>query len=350
MKILGINISHHASSCLMIDGKIIYYFEEERLSKIKHHIYKNDNNKFYGIEKLKKYNIQELDCVGFSSYRRTFDYQDQFIMDALLQQIREANIKVNKTYYNKEEHHSYHAFNSFYNSKFKEAAIIICDGQGAYTDKLQDFRELETIYYADQNNFNLIYKHVSNDECSHVFFDKIKTNLKDNILFTNSLSCGSVFNEICDNFKLNAGYDAGKLMGMSSYGEIIDKNSWIDSIDNFPYINYECINSIKNKKYLLFKEQANLAKKAQYETKEYTIKLIKKSIQLTKSNNIVLSGGYFMNCVNNYEYLKSFPNVNFYVDPICYDGGTAIGVSYFTNNLLNSPFKIQPINTLYLGG
>jgi carbamoyltransferase len=156
--------------------------------------------------------------------------------------------------------------------------------------------------------------------------------------------------EDCDNFKLNAGYDAGKLMGMSSYGEIIDKNSWIDSIDNFPYINYECINSIKNKKYLLFKEQANLAKKAQYETKEYTIKLIKKSIQLTKSNNIVLSGGYFMNCVNNYEYLKAFPNINFYVDPICYDGGTAIGVSYFTHNILNAPFDIQPINTLYLGG
>jgi carbamoyltransferase len=350
MKILGINISHDASSCLMIDGKIIYYFEEERLSKIKHNLFEDNNNKFYGIEKLKKYSIEELDCVSFSSYRRHFDSEDKLIIDTILKQISEANIKINKVYYNKEEHHLYHIYNAFYNSKFKEATIIICDGQGAYTDKFSEFRELETIYYADQNNFNLIYKHLSNSEWNNVFFDKIKTNLKDNILYTNSISCGMLFSEICHNFKLNGGYDSGKLMGMSSYGKITDKNNWVNTINNFPYINYECIDNFKNKKYLSFDDQANLAKKVQHETKEYTIKLIKKSIELTKSNNIILSGGYFMNCVNNYEYLKAFPNINFYVDPICYDGGTAIGVSYFTNNILNSPFKIEPINTLYLGG
>ena len=347
MKILGINISHDASSCLMIDGKIIYYFEEERLSKIKHHVYE-DNNRFYGIEKLKKYNIQELDCVSFASFRRVFDSEDKFIIDSILEQISKANIKINKVYYNKEEHHLYHVYNAFYNSKFKEAGIIICDGQGAYTDKFTDFREIDTVYYVDQNNFNLIYRHISNSWWHRD--SKIEVKIDDNILYTNSLSCGSLFSEFCDNFKLNGGQDSGKLMGMSSYGKITDKNNWVDTIDNFPYLNDECISSIKNKKYISFEDQANLAKKVQYETKEYTIKLIEKTIKLTKSNNIILSGGYFMNCVNNYEYLKAFPDINFYVDPICYDGGTAIGASYFAHNMLNASFEIQPVDTLYLGG
>lgn len=348
MKILGINISHDGSSCLMIDGKVIYYCEEERLSKFKHHKYEDNLSKFYGIEKLEKYNIKELDLVSFASFRRDSDWDEEFIVRSILSQIDKLNIKINKINYNREEHHLYHAYNGFYNSKFNNAAILICDGKGAYTDKSVEFREADTLYYADKNNFNVIYKHISNSWWYKNF--KIKTKLNDNILITNSMSCGWLFNEACSKIGLNAGDDAGKLMGMSSYGKVINNKSWVDTIDGFPYINDECVNDIKNKSYISFEDQANLAKKVQHETKNYTIKLIEKSIKLTKSNNIVLSGGYFMNCVNNYEYLKAFPNVNFYVDPICYDGGTAIGAAYYGHIALNAPFNIEPINTLYLGG
>jgi carbamoyltransferase len=349
MKILGINISHDSSSCLMVNGKVIYYIEEERLSKLKHHSYNKDNFKFYAIQKLKQNNIKHLDYVAFSSYRRQVDNDDTFIIKNIINEINNEGISIDNMYYNKEEHHLYHAYNGFYNSKFNDAAILICDGQGAYTDKFIDFREIDTLYYANKNNFNLIYKHISNSWWHRDF--KIKTKLDDNILFTNSMSCGGAFTEICAKIGLNGDQDSGKLMGMSSYGKIIDKDNWVDTIDGFPYINNECINIIKNKEYASFQSQANLAKKVQYETKKYTINLIEKAIELTKSNNIVLSGGYFMNCVNNYEYIKAFPNVNFYVDPICYDGGTAIGAClYIWHNILGNENKLQKLDTLYLGG
>lgn len=350
MKILGINISHDASSCLMIDGELIYYLEDERLAKNKHYLYdpKNKNKtKFYGIERLKKYNIKELDYVVFSSYRRKYDYDDELIISDIINQILKLNIKINQISYNREEHHLYHAYNGFYNSKFNEAAVLVCDGAGAYTDKLADFRELDSIYHVNNDDFNLKYKHVSN---YFWYQDKeLRLNLLNNILYTNLFSCGGLFNFICTKFNLeNEGHDSGKVMGMSSYGKITDDNNWVNTIDGFPYFNDSVFDILLNNEYVHFQDKANLAKKVQHETKKYTIKLIEKAIELTKTNNIVLSGGYFMNCVNNFEYVKAFPNINFYVDPICYDGGTSIGSCYFVHRKLNLPFK--PIESLYLGG
>lgn len=351
MKILGINISHNASSCLMIDGKVIYYLEDERLAKTKHYMYYSSKNKhetkFYGIQRLKEYNIKQLDYVIFSSYRRIYDLDDETIISNIIDQILKLNIKINKISYNREEHHLYHAYNGFYNSKFNEAAVLVCDGAGAYTDKLKDFRELDSIYHISNDDFNLKYKHISNQYWHE---DKeLKLNLLNNTLYTNSFSCGGLFNFICTKFKLeNEGHDSGKVMGMSSYGEIVDNNNWVNTIDGFPYFNDSVFDILLNNEYVHFQDKANLAQKVQYETKKYTMALIKKAIELTKTNNIVLSGGYFMNCVNNFEYVKAFPSINFYIDPICYDGGTSIGSCYFVHKQLNLPFK--PIESLYLGG
>jgi len=71
----------------------------------------------------------------------------------------------------------------------------------------------------------------------------------------------------------------------------------------------------------------DLARQLQEETKLDTIELIKKAISYNDCKNIVLSGGYALNCVNNYEYLKEFPDHNFFVDPVAHDGGTAIGAA-----------------------
>ena len=51
-----------------------------------------------------------------------------------------------------------------------------------------------------------------------------------------------------------------------------------------------------------------------------------------KCNNIVLTGGCFLNVVVNYKLLKEFPDLNFYVDPISFDGGTAIGAAYIIHH------------------
>ena len=41
----------------------------------------------------------------------------------------------------------------------------------------------------------------------------------------------------------------------------------------------------------------------------------------------MLSGGYALNCVNNYRYLDRFPKHNFFVDPNPGDNGTSTGAA-----------------------
>jgi predicted NodU family carbamoyl transferase len=54
MNIVGVNISHDTSVCLMQDGKIIFYLEEERLCKIKSYTIKDIRNPIQTLTKLKK--------------------------------------------------------------------------------------------------------------------------------------------------------------------------------------------------------------------------------------------------------------------------------------------------------
>jgi carbamoyltransferase len=56
-----------------------------------------------------------------------------------------------------------------------------------------------------------------------------------------------------------------------------------------------------------------------------------------------LSGGYGLNCVANYEYLKHFPDYNFYIDPVCFDAGISIGQAYYH---AKNP---KPMENFYVG-
>lgn len=66
-----------------------------------------------------------------------------------------------------------------------------------------------------------------------------------------------------------------------------------------------------------------------------SLNIIRKAVELNPDvKNIVLSGGYSLNCTNNYKYLEHFPEHNFFVDPIPHDGGTAVGAAVWLNRKL----------------
>ena len=81
---------------------------------------------------------------------------------------------------------------------------------------------------------------------------------------------------------------------------------------------------------VVFNSKVEIAKNVQEKTFRETCMLI--DGVKNKSNNIVLSGGYFLNCSNNFKYVKKYPNINFFVDPIPHDGGTAIGATVYYDN------------------
>jgi predicted NodU family carbamoyl transferase len=49
-----------------------------------------------------------------------------------------------------------------------------------------------------------------------------------------------------------------------------------------------------------------------------------------------LSGGYSLNCTNNYKYLDAFPDHQFFVDPIPHDGGTGAGAAIWFERMLKN--------------
>ena len=99
--------------------------------------------------------------------------------------------------------------------------------------------------------------------------------------------------------------EAGKVMGLAPYGKYVEGQ-------------------------YLASSNENAAATIQKEWEDRAVELVK--IAAKKCNNIVLTGGCFLNVVVNYKLLKEFPDLNFYVDPISFDGGTAIGAAYILHN------------------
>lgn len=368
MVILGINISHDASICLFKDGNIVFYLEEERLQKIKHFQVKhlNDECTLQAILKLKKY-VDYIDYVIFTTDGREDLTQDKQIGEKIINDILHLNIKIGNVELCLQHHHLHHAYNGFYNSGFKKAGVVVIDGSGTHIQKKNEvntlYREVESCYTFSYPNHAIVnYKHYASANIwnSHKVERYIDDEADHLQILSNYYGSGIVFNNYCNLFKLFSGLsnmnwtEAGKLMGLSSYGVSNKKITWVEYYNDYPMYNMNYIEDLKKHKTkndFSFQEMANIAKKVQNETKEHTVRLIQRTIEESKSNNIVLSGGYFLNCVNNYAYIKEFPDINFYVDPICYDGGTAIGACFYVwHHILGNPNKMQKLNDVYLGG
>jgi carbamoyltransferase len=349
--ILAINVSHDSSSCLLKDGEVIYYNEESRFNRIKHYSILDDwENKFRvpSLYKVKNH-TDVIDYLVIASYRH---HDDTRAIHNIEQSLYKLGIKVKHTVYYPQHHHFYHAYNGYYSSGYRDAIVIVMDGSGAW-DKEYKYREIESIYTFTGNNVDELYKHRSNKLKPDSCVQGKEERFEGTTLYSNRFGCGMLFNNYCLITGLESGDNAGKLMGMSSYGNVTDQDEWTEIVGEhilFKDILYEQgaekFKFIQEGGQYSFQEKANMAKKVQEETKEYTIEKIKWAIEKAPSKNIVLSGGYFLNCVNNYAYLKEFPDYNFYVDPIAWDGGTAIGAGYYIANKLG--YNIKSLESIYL--
>ena len=213
------------------------------------------------------------------------------------------------------EHHLLHAMAVLYQSPFKDALILVCDGGGSkfFHEQYPNYQEMESMFYLSEDEITPLYKHLSNARAvsdidikcydNNYFAHPHRFTLDDadfDVELSSDLSEGQKFSAL----SARLGYDeigraAGKVMGMASYG--LERR-------------LDCYTP------------ADLSGRLQTETVQVTKKLIERLIEYKpECKNICLSGGYALNCVGNYQYLDMFPNHNFFVDPCAHDGGTAIG-------------------------
>lgn len=393
MKVLGINISHNSSSCLLDDGKIVYFLEDERLTRIKqnnptdHHRKALCDETFEPcfIEKLKSH-TDHIDVIAFASFGRVeadgSPYSDKHIIDLYLKSFEKHGITYDKCIFNPYEHHVYHAANGFYASGFDDAVCLVLDGGGAtYKDHVTGnvcdlVRELESIfemrleqrqrpemlrkiYGLDAHNIIDVIGGESNIDLMYAPSDKVK--------ITSSFSCGPLFNMVSTKTGLNDKFNfasPGKVMGLSQYHEDREKkypfeeDDWFVKIKGVEVTDKKAVSKVawdNNNHISMFEEgfskrSANLAHKLQVETLKHTNHLIKQALSLSTSRNLVISGGYALNCLNNYQYLDELPeDVKVFIDPISNDAGTAIGAARLYWYLLSGSTEKYPLTDLYLG-
>jgi len=269
MKILGVNISHHPSICIYENKTITEFYNEDRF--ILEKLWEPTSKNFKIFQSIFQ-KIDKVDFVCYASYGRPSD------LDALT---------------------------SFYFSKFEEAVAIIVDGAGALIKKQNPYREFESIYCLNKKSIYPIYKHGSNRLDQHKeFCSDLKISKYIQGVFTHlsqKAIGGRAFVEACLAIGMEP-YDAGKLMGLSSY-------------------------KYSKEKYQLNYDKINIAADVQEKTFSETCNLIE--IAKNYGKNILLSGGYFLNCSNNFKYVKKYPKLNFFVDPIPNDAGTCIGACLY---------------------
>jgi carbamoyltransferase len=160
--------------------------------------------------------------------------------------------------------------------------------------------------------------------------------------------------------------EAGKLMGLAPYGNPNDSlpkffaNGWgnreviLPTYPNAAKINvgrYSILmDDVENHKQNEYTEiQKDMAYAIQEATSDRMVELIRKAHEETGEKNIVICGGYGLNCVANYKYWKEFPDLNIYCEPISHDGGTSIGGAKYIWHKVTSNKTPQKQSSVYYG-
>lgn len=297
MKILSLSITHDASATILENGEIVFYLAAERITRKKH------CDRIVSVLKyLFERNITLFDAILVNLYRHEDIRFEQPLKDLFLEHFQYTYLNFNY------EHHIYHASCGFYNSQYDDALCLVLDGHGAEIIKNNESHlEIESVYYATEKQIK---------ELSKRYKIKNKKNQPESV--------GGRF----ENLSKKLGFDwhgAGKVMGLAQYKGYEHKleSKWI------PFVK-EC-------------------RQVQQETQNEVINLIKEYSKKVDTKNIVISGGYGLNCVANYEFLRQFPDYNFYIDPVCFDAGISIGQAfhYYKQNARFS--TIRPLKDVYIG-
>lgn len=351
MKILGISTLHDSSVCLIENGQLKKFFKEERLTRLK-----RDSDPRESIKAALE-NVDKIDILAYAPTAEVVgNYNDLYLWVDEIKKYSKIDRTINLAY----DHHKVHASLAFYNSGFEEAAVIVVDGQGSV---LSDYiSEAESIFKASYpDNLIPIYKNFGN---KWGFTQKNKIPKYDNCEVVCKSYLGIVM-MYCSATVLIGEHplDNGKTMGLAAYGEknnfpnfLMNNNTIINhkmftqpfpEIPEYkPNINKK-INNVSKENYQFY---ANYAAHVQDQSELAMMALIKKTIEKTGLKNICITGGYGLNVVANSKYLKEFPGVNFYFEPIADDSGNSIGAAMLIYRQESKDMSINKMGHTFFHG
>ena len=352
MIIVSIARGHNSSTTLMVDGEIIFYLEEERITRSKY-----DGSPLAGLIKVFDYvdHIDHLIVCHTCGDNPILDWTGECVYDGLIRKLSRNKFEY-QTHNVSLMHHELHAACGYFNSGFDTAACVIADGAGSFLSLNQEAEwvkntlcrfiqkpvyEFETIFHVtNAGDFDTVYKHLGSSEAIGFNHPSPGFYVTEHPGLTKTY-------EAITQFCGFPAIEAGKLMGLAPYGKpnkdlprlIDDNNEWIDRQVILP--TYPNAAQLNFQKYDIIRDdfdtwkgdgsytdiQKDLAYAVQEQTSEGMCTLIEKAHEKTGETNIVICGGYGLNCVANYKYAKRFPDLNIYCEPVSHDGGTSIGAA-----------------------
>lgn len=245
-------------------------------------------------------------------------------------------------------HHVCHAASSYYQSSFKEAAIITHDGGNGKS------YDSGMLFYGENNKIYPLTPH--------------------------HLVLGSLYDYTACSLNLGDLMSAGKLMGLSSYGQpkFYDRNflgNWYDWVslvnredwqDILNYWLFHCLTTAQKMGYdllpfgnsneILAPINIDIAASTQRLFEENILLIAEILYKILSRNNILttnlcFSGGAALNCRANQSLLKKSQFHNFFIEPACDDSGLALGAALFCqHNLLSLERSLRlDIKSPYLG-
>ncbi len=386
--IAGIARGHNAGICLLKDGEIVFSIEEERLTRTKY-----DGGPLASMLKIKEYTdkIDYLVIAHTQSLKDTagkIDYTGDDMYTGLARKLGLIDRK--QDLHNHPQvidlshiHHKLHAAAAFYRSGFETATGVVIDGAGTFSSLQTQygepmmFWETESIFdCAYPAMFKTIYKHLgSRGPLTSAIIKDMQSQMYGEegvheCFVTERAGITKVYEAVTEYCGWQS-IEAGKTMGLFPYGKPNDKiPPLFDTSGKYPVSNrnlivprypngamvdflmYGELEELSKGDPTLLQSRRDLAYAVQTQTQEQALRLIKMAVERTGNKNVVLSGGYALNCVANYHYLTELNElgINLYVEPVSNDAGTAMGAAMLVYHGINEEAPVRQKNeTLYLG-
>ena len=346
MKIIGLNLEKtsydlpldNGGACLVIDGKVKMLINEERLSRQQYSAGFKQS-----VDYLLKNNGLKIENIDLFVASRCLDTIPSVI--DVQKQLKENGFDVPKNKIAACDHHLSHAYSAYYPSEFDKAIILVIDGDGnVLANQLNSGTENAKNYFKNKIEHNSYF---------------IGNGNKVELLERDEINAGeNGFGGVYRYFTYFCGFYgykyAGKLMGLSAYGQKRNKYKDVKIFDLLPNGQIKCLIPDANRsrektssvieKWLVKKGINIKARKpdekitADIEDIAYLIQreldraLIYKVNYLVKKTgikNLCIAGGVGLNAVSNRAIIDNTEIEKVFIQPAAGDSGQCLGNAYY---------------------
>jgi len=355
MNILGITHfgSFNSAACLLVNGKLIAFAEEERFNRIKHSVHKFPKHAIDFCLKTAGLTLSDIHGIGVGHQRIENIYSELYskemaeewdipsIVDNdfelslqdefnLLNELHSNQIFFDRIF--RYDHHMCHVASSVFTSGFDKCNFFSCDHSGGSTaGRLGYFDGNELIQFDIMHLMGSI----------GYFYERMTGVL---------------------GFRMHS--EEGKTMGLASYGDNSENNPF-NEINLFKFNKRGVLHLDKMplhhllpqltfvteqaKKNILCHEATNLAAYTQRCLEQVFITNAKWLYNKTGCKNLAGSGGSFLNCSANGRLLQSDFIDQLYVVPASTDAGNALGSAILCHKDLTGTYPRIEFNDAYWG-